>query len=119
MLGKYIKWTSGLDTVTLPNPTAMTESYSNNEVISLSEAGTEIGNVTRLQKKTFTCTWNASSTLKTTLETMCAEPRSLLTIAGTSHYYRARIISAVLVANSEWADRTNGLWTIRVTLTEV
>ncbi len=117
----YMIWTDDEDMTEMPVPsTPPTIRYTNNESISLSEAGTEIGVVTRLGKKVFTVTWVLNSAWKEKIEQKCMKPTSTLDFGEYSAMtVRARITSCALARNSEYLDRTMGLWSISVTFTEV
>lgn len=117
----YIIWTDGEDMTEMPVPsTPPTIRYTNNESISLSEAGTEIGVVTRLMKKTITVTWRLNSEWKNKIEEKCKNPTSQLIFGEYPEMtVRARITACQLAAQSEYAQRTMGLWSISVTFTEV
>lgn len=117
MLGdSYFRWANA----TFLPPTSMSISYSNNERILLSEAGTEVGVITRLQKQVVNCVWQCTSTLKNDILQKCAVPKTTVQI-GTSPVFnaRARVQSCQLVDGSIYADRTDGLWVVNVQFTEV
>lgn len=118
----YIRWTDdsyGDLYVPVPqNPPQIR--YTNNESISLSEAGTEIGTITRLQKKTITLTMIINSDLYEQVEKKCLlATSSLLFGPQTAIKVRARITAANLLKGSEWIHRTDGLWSVTVQFTEV
>ena len=116
MLGaNYFKFNS-LD---IPNPTAMYVDYDNIETVAQSEAGTDLAIVTRLKKRTFNCTFQCTSTWLATFKTMCGLTSGSLLFQGETITCMARINNSTLLSNSEYADRTNGLWTVTVTFTEV
>lgn len=117
----YMIWTDDEDVTAMPIPsTPPSIRYSNNESISLSEAGTEIGVISRLQKKTFTVTWKLNSDWKDKIEEKCMKATSQLQFGDYPWMtVRARITSCQLAQRSEYAERTNGLWSISVTFTEV
>lgn len=94
--------------------------YANNESISLSEAGTEIGVITRLQKKTIQITWIINSDLYEEVEKRCLRSTSIIQFGPqTPITVRARITAANLLKNSEWIRRTDGLWSVTVQFVEV
>lgn len=116
MLGNnYLTFNS----VVLPNPVSFDISFQNIETIKQSVAGTDMGIVTRLQKRTFKGTWQVSSTWLNNFKTLCALSTATLVYLNESITCRARISSQKLAKNSEYAARTDGLWTISVTFTEV
>lgn len=102
------------------NPTSLRVNFTNNESISLSESGYEIGTVTRLEKRTVTCVWNCNSTLRDRILEKCMASTCAMHFgAGTAGTFRPRITSMNMAARSEYASRTNGCWTITVVFTEV
>ncbi len=117
----YILWQDDDGFVYMPIPsTPPTIRYSNNESISLSEAGTEIGVVTRLQKKVFTVTWVLNSDWKDLIEEKCMKATSTLQFGEYSPMkVRARLTACNLLKRSEYLERTDGLWSMSVTFTEV
>jgi len=117
----YMLWQDDENSVYMPMPkTPPRINYSNNESISLSEAGTEIGEVTRLEKKTFSITWQLNSDWKDLIEAKCKKATSIFEFGDYRPMkVRARINSCTLYPNSEYTARTNGLWIISVTFTEV
>lgn len=101
-------------------PTTLSITYNNNERILLSEAGTEVGVITRLQKQVITAVWQCTSTLKNDILQKCTVPNTLIQIGTSPSFYaRARVQSCQLADNSLYADRTNGLWIVQVQFTEV
>lgn len=118
----YIKWSdTTYGDLYMPVPkTAPSIRYANNESISLSEAGTELGVITRLQKKTITVTWRLDSDWKDRIEEKCSCAISKLTFGDYNAMdVRARLVSCSLASGSEYVARTDGLWTIQVQFTEV
>lgn len=105
--------------VYIPNPESMSVDYENIENVAQSEAGTNLAIVTRLQKRTFNCTFNCTSAWLTNFKSMCGLSSGTLLWLGESIEAMARITNAALQPYSEHADRTNGLWVITVTFTEV
>lgn len=105
--------------VSIPNPTAFNISYDNVEEVAQSEAGTDLAIVVRLQKRTFECTFQCTSTWLNSFRTMCNLTSATLVYNSESIVCRARITSATLAPDSEYAARTDGLWTVTVSFTEV
>ena len=103
----------------IPNPVDMTVDYDNIENVVQSEAGTDLAIVTRLQKRTFTCTCNCTSTWLTQFKALCSLSSATLVWLGESIEAMARITNATLQQNSEYAARTDGLWSVTITFTEV
>lgn len=100
-------------------PTSLQIRYTNNESIALSEAGQEIGVITRLQKRTVTATWNCSSTTKNEIKTRCMNATTSINCGDGFFECRPRLQACNLVTNSEYADRTDGLWVVTVIFTEI
>lgn len=111
----YLKFNN----VYIPNPESMTVDYENLENVAYTEAGTSIGIVTRLQKRTFSCTFNCTSTWLSNFKSMCGLNSGTLLWLGESIEAMARISNAALQPYSEHASRTDGLWVVTVTFTEV
>ena len=103
----------------IPNPESLSIDYENVESVALSEAGTDIGIVTRLEKMTLNCTFNCTSTWYTNFRAMGITSTGTLLFEGVSRTVRARITNATLAPYSEFADRTDGLWTVTMSFTEV
>lgn len=115
MLGKgYIK----LNGVTIPNPTQLKISIVNSENIKQSETAEDIGTVTRLGKKTFQFTFQSTSRGRDKIVGYCMLPECILTYKGTAYNGRLRITSENMLAGSEFAPRTDGLWTLSVNFIE-
>lgn len=111
----YLKFNN----VYIPNPESMTVDYENLENVAYSEAGTNLAIVTRLQKRTFSCTFNCTSTWLSNFKSMCGLSSGTLVWMGESITAMARISNAALQPYSEHASRTDGLWVVTVTFTEV
>ena len=111
----YLKF-NGVD---IPNPDQMSVDYENIENVAYSEAGTNLAIVTRLQKRTFNCTFNCTSTWLSNFKTLCGLSSATLVWQGESIEAMARISNSTLQPYSEHADRTDGLWVVTVTFTEV
>lgn len=107
------------ESMSIPNPDSFSIDYENIENVAQSEAGTDMSIVTRLQKRTFTCTFSCTSTWLSEFNTLCGLSSGTLVYLGESITCRARITNAAMQPYSEYADRTNGLWTLSVTFTEV
>ena len=103
----------------LPNPTAFSIAYTNIESTKQSEAGYDIAIVTRLEKRAFTGSFQVTSTWKDKLKTLCNLASGTLVYRGESITVRPRLASAALLASTEYSERTDGLWTVSITFTEV
>lgn len=112
---KYLKFNS----VDIPNPIQFDIMFDNIEAVAQSEAGTDLAIVTRLQKRTFTCSFQCTSTWLAEFRTMCGLSSGTLLYQGESITCRARIETANLSPYSEHVQRTDGLWTVAVSFTEV
>lgn len=103
----------------VPNPSAFAIGFTNIEAMKQSAAGGDIGIVTRLEKKTFTCSFQVTSYWLAKFLAYCNLAQCTLGYQGTSYTVRARITNQQLTPDSEHADRTNGLWTLSITFMEV
>lgn len=115
MLGKYIK----VNGVSYPNPYKFKIGYSNNEVVNLSEAFTELVSVNRLLKFEADFTFQVTSNWMTKILSDCSEATVTLTVDSVDHVGRLRCKSCDLEQNSENVRGTDGLWTIKVSFTEL
>lgn len=113
MLGKYIK----INDSTLPNPVSFTYTYNPSENVYESEAGTQLSNIRRLDRLSFSASFNCSSRLRDTLVTYCKTPSVSVKIDnGTVVNGRLRLSGDIaLVEGSENNEGTQGLWTVPVT----
>lgn len=112
---KYLKF----NTLDIPNPIQFDIGFENLENVAVSEAGTDLAIVSRLQKRTFTCSFQCTSAWLDKFRTMCGLTSGTLTYLGENIPCRARIETATLSPYSEHVLRTDGLWTVSVTFTEV
>lgn len=112
MLGRYIK----IDNELMPNPTSFSYKYNPDENVFTSEAGTEMSNIRRLDRLSFSASFNCSSALKEKLETKCLAPSVTVSIDNcTAITGRLRLGGDVsLVENSERVGGTQGLWVVPV-----
>lgn len=109
-----------LNGISIPNPgQGMQIAYQNIERTAQSEAGTDLAVVTRLKKRTFSWNTQVASDWKATYETICGLSQTTFVFNGETITVRARITGATMAPNSEYADRTNGLWTLAIQLIEV
>lgn len=116
MLGNnYLK----VGNVLLPNPEKFAIKYQNIETIRQAEAGNDVGVVTRLQKRTFSCSFAVSSFWCDKLLNICRQNTVILTYQGAQIEARARISSGNLEKNSEYIQRSDGLWTVGIEFVEV
>lgn len=117
MLGyRYLK----INGESIPNPVdGFTYQFNPDETVNLSEAGTELVRVRRLDKRTFTGTWNLTSFwLDKFAEWSCASSVSL-TYQGHTYTVRMRDFKPKLAKNSEFTETSEGLWTVSPSFTEI
>lgn len=111
-LGKYISINNNL----MPNPVSFEETLNPSENVYESEAGTQMSNIVRLDRYSFSATWNCTSRLRDALKTYCTTASVTVKIDGVSHSGRMRLGGAIsLVENSETNTGTQGLWTVPIT----
>lgn len=112
MLGRYIK----IDNEVMPNPVTFSMSYPPDENVFTSEAGTQLTNIRRLDRFTFTASFNCSSRLRDSLIAKCQTPSVEVKIdEGDAISGRLRLSGDItLVENSELTGGTQGLWTVSV-----
>lgn len=116
MLGKkYIQ----IDGLRIPNPRAFSIGYENIETVNISEAGTELVQTTRLQKRTFSLELYSSSFWRNKYKEICKKQTSTLVLEDESILVRCRITGEQLLENSELVGNTNGLWIISLELVEI
>lgn len=105
------------DGLAIPNGD-ISESFSNIENISQSEAGTDIGNVVRLQKLTLTVTLKSDGILK---EQVLAKGRltsGLLEYRNRKVNARLRVSASNFERDSEKIEGIDGLWTTSFEIVE-
>jgi hypothetical protein len=104
----------------MTNPSSLRVTFSNNESISLSESGTEIGVITRLQKRTVTTTWACNSATRDMLLEKCKRATCSMSYGtGTGGTWRARVTNMNMADRSQYVARTDGLWTLTIVFSEV
>lgn len=111
-LGKYIKINNEL----MPKPTRFEFSYNPNENIFTSEAGTEMSNIVRLDRPSWSATFPCSDRLRDKLVSYCLSASVTSVIDnGASMTGRLRLSGAItLVEDSEEVNGTQGLWEVPV-----
>lgn len=112
MLGRYLR----INNVEMPNPTTFEYQYNPSENIYESEAGTQLSNIRRLDRLSFTASFNCSSRLKDTLEGICKSASASVSIdGGEALSGRIRLGGAItLVEGSENVGGTQGLWSVPI-----
>lgn len=116
MLGKKYITIGGL---AIPNPSSLSISYENIESVNLSEAGTDLVNVTRLQKRAFSISLKASSFWRAKYKELCMMSQTILELEGEEILVRCRLSSEALIEHTEHAENTNGYWDISIELMEI
>lgn len=118
MLGRrYLK----INGTTIPNPVpgSFQIKFDPDETIELSEAGTELGSVRRLDKRIFSGEWHVTSFWLEVLRDFCLRRTVTLRYQGTNYTVRARGFDPKLASNSEYTENTEGLWSLKLTFTEI
>lgn len=117
MLGyRYLK----INGVSIPNPIdGFKIDYDEDETVNMSEAGTELVRVRRLNKRTFSGKWHLTSFWLKKFEEWCTSNTVTVTYQGQSYTCRMRGFSPTLAKNSEYVETSDGLWEISPTMTEI
>lgn len=117
MLGyRFLK----INGVSIPNPVSgFKVQFDEDETINLSEAGTELVRVRRLNKRVFSGTWNLSSFWLKKFEEWASEDSVTVTYQGQDYTCRLRGYAPQLANNSEHTSGTEGLWKLSPTMTEI
>lgn len=98
----------------MPNPISWADNITPDETVYFSEGGKRMINVKRLDRITFTASFNCTSSLKDELDALVKTPKVSVqfnngtAITGTLR----RASEAALVDNSQYCNGTNGLWTV-------
>lgn len=117
MLGKRFLQING---EAIPNPVSGFKfQLTADETVNLSEAGTELVRVRRLNKHTFSGTWHLTSFWLDKFETWCTSNSVQVTYRGNTYLCRMRDFNPQLVENSEYTETSEGLWTVSPTMTEI
>ena len=101
------------------NPTSLQIADTNIEQTKQSEDGHDLVTITRLCKRTFTFAFTATSTGYAKIKTWCAMASVTLTWNSESIVGRLRLTGSQLMPDSEYCARTDGIWTLNVTFTEI
>ena len=118
MLGRRFLQVDG-QAVPNPVPGTFKIEFNPDETIETSEAGTELGSVKRLDKRTFSGTWQLTSFWLKQFEQFCKLRTVTLTYQGHDYTTRARGYNPQLAPDSEYTAGTDGLWTVNITFTEI
>lgn len=117
MLGKFLT----IDGFQMPNPVPGTFNDGPNPVENVfqTESGRRMTNVVRLNRYSFSCTFNCTSMMRERILNFCMKPSVNITVNGVSHKGTLRTNgSFALVENSEYCRGTNGLWVVPVVFEE-
>ena len=110
-LGKFIT----INSTQMPNPVSGTFILNLNpdENVFTNEAGEQMSNVKRLDRVSWSGTFNCTSTMRDTLLSICKSSSCACTIDETSYSGRLRTSGDIqMVAGSELVDGTKGLWVV-------
>ena len=116
MLGKGFLSING---TAIPNPVDFDIDFEAIENVLTSEAGTDLVNVVRLNKRTFSGTWNLSSNWLGQFQSFANSRLVTLTYLGVDYSCRARGFSAKLVENSARTHGTDGLWEVSLDFIQI
>lgn len=110
-----------IDGVQLPTPTQGPKiTMKNLESVMTSEAGTDLVDVIRLEKKSIACTFQTTSLWKKKLEDIGKEPTVYFQMGqDTAFLVRPRVTKVDMFNDSHIVDGTDGLWTIQMLFEEV
>lgn len=116
MLGSgYIKINNNEHT-----PSTFNYALQPDEKIFKSAAGTELVNIVRLDKHVFTMTWEGvEAELVDEIEGYCTSPTVTLTYRSNDYICRMRGLAPQLLNKAYKFRRSDGLWNISVTATEL
>lgn len=117
MLGKYIS----INGETLPNPVPGSFEYQLNpmENVFENEAGEQMANVKRLDRISWTGSFQCTSTKRDSLLAFCKLAECSCSFDGVEYQGRLRLNGGVsLYELSEYTPGTNGLWTLSLTFEE-
>lgn len=113
MLGKFIAINGA--TFPNPNPGTFSDNFEPLENIFTTEAGTKISNIVRLDRYSWSAEFNCTSRMRERIAQLVKTPEVTCTIAGQEYTGSLRLDGAnTLVANSDKAQGTNGLWIIKL-----
>lgn len=113
MLGKFIKVNG--EAFPNPNPGTFSDNFEPIENTFVTEAGTTLANIVRLNKYKFSAEFNCTSDLKSRIVRLVQSPSIVCEVDGIQYEGRLRLSSSNLVANSENIGGTSGLWVIALT----
>lgn len=111
MLDKYLK----INNNKMPNPVSGTFTFSLNpdENVFSNEAGEQMSNVKRLDRVSWSGTFNCTSDMRDTLLGICKTNECTCEVDGVSYSGRLRTNGDIqMVAGSELVQGTQGLWVV-------
>lgn len=113
MLGKFI--TVNGEAFPNPNPGTFSDNFEAIENSFMTEAGTSLTNIVRLDRYSWAAEFNCTSRMRERIAQLVKTPEVTCTIAGQEYTGRIRLDGAItLVANSEKIPGTDGLWVIKL-----
>jgi hypothetical protein len=113
-IGNYLKFNNTI----FPNPVSATMTSKTLENVTVSEAGSDLVVMVRPSKKAWSLSFNLTSRTKDILKALCLEESVSMEYMGTNYTVRVRDYNESLVQNSEWIERTDGLFECSVKVTE-
>lgn len=105
--------------VPIPNPIDFSENYTDIENIGNAESGKELVMVTRLQKRSWSLTFQTSSYWLDILKELCMENSTTFTFRGETIVVRARLTGAAMAQYSAMRPESDGYYTVSMTITEI
>lgn len=104
---------------TFPNPVTWSEEYNNIENTAMSEGGTDLVNVTRLQKRTWNGSFQVSDYWLGIIKKCASQAQNKIQYKGETINVRTRITGSPLAQFSEYASETDGYYTVAVSFIEI
>lgn len=113
MLGKFIEING--EAFPNPNPGTFSDNFEPIENSFMTEAGTSLTNIVRLDRYSWSAEFNCTSRLRDRIIALVKTPEVSCNISGQEYIGRLRLDSSTtLVANSERVRGTDGLWVIKL-----
>ena len=113
MLGKFLKING--EQMPNPNPETWNAALNPKENIYETEAGTRKSNIIRLDRPSWSCSFNCTSRMKDRIVDYCKRPSVVCEVDGEEFEGTLRLSGAItLVKDSEYCRGTNGLWVVPV-----
>lgn len=113
-IGYYLKFNNTI----FPNPVSASMTSKTLENVTTSESGSDLVVMIRPSKKSWSLSFNLTSKTKDILKALCLEESVTMSYMGTNYTVRVRDYQEKLVKDSEWIDRTDGLFECSVKITE-